>query len=198
MRSRTRRLLLMSLFALLFIAHDAAIPAQQGAGNAMAELRAPAGVRPVKIDLGGETILPNGRLITPLGRQVKVAPHPYGLALSPDGKTLVTANSGTHPFSASIITELDSAEPQVAQIPPGFKPADADPDSVFMGVAVGPDNRTLYLSEGNNGRIGIFDLVTHQRLYSVSIDGAFQGKTYANSLTASAPAFAGRSTPLRS
>jgi len=186
MRSRTRRVLPMSFFALLFIAHDAAIPAQQGTGNAMAELRAPAGVRPVKIDLAGETVLPNGRLITPLGRQVKVAPHPYGLALSPDGKTLVTANSGTHPFSASIITELDSAEPQVAQIPPGFKPADADPDSVFMGVAVGPDNRTLYLSEGNNGRIGIFDLVTHQRLYSVSIDGAFQGKTYANSLTASA------------
>ena len=186
MRSRTRRLLLMSFSTLLFIAHDAAMPAQQGAGNLMVELRAPAGVRPVKIDLGGETILPNGRLITPLGRQVKVAPHPYGLALSPDGKTLVTANSGTHPFSASIITELDSVEPQVAQIPPGFKPADADPDSVFMGVAVGPDNRTLYLSEGNNGRIGIFDLVTHQRLYSVSIDGAFQGKTYANSLTASA------------
>jgi YVTN family beta-propeller protein len=185
MRSRTRRVLLMSFFALLFIAHDAAIPAQQEAANAMVELRAPAGVRPVKIDLAGETVLPNGRLINPLGRQVKVAPHPYGLALSPDGKTLVTANSGTHPFSVSIITELDSGEPRVAQIPPGFKPADADPDSVFMGVAVGPDNRTLYLSEGNNGRIGIFDLTTHQRLYSVSIDGAFQGKTYANSLTAS-------------
>jgi len=185
MRSRTRRVLLMSFFALLFVAQDAPVPAQQGTGNAMAELRAPAGVRPVKIDLGGETILPNGRLITPLGQQVKVAPHPYGLALSPDGKTLVTANSGTHPFSASIITQLDSGEPQVAQIPPGFNPADADPDSVFMGVAVGPDNRTLYLSEGNNGRIGIFDLVSHQRLYSVSIDGAFQGKTYANSLTAS-------------
>jgi len=186
MRSRTRRLLLMGLSTLLFIAHDPAIPAQQRTGNAMAELSAPAGVRPVKIDLGGATILPNGRLISPLGRHVKVAPHPYGLALSPDGKTLVTANSGTHPFSASIITELDSAEPQVAQIPPGFKPADADPDSVFMGVAVGPDNRTLYLSEGNNGRIGIFDLSTHRRLYSVSIDSAFQGKTYANSLTASA------------
>ncbi len=185
MRGRTRRLLLISLSTLLFIAHDAATPAQQGVANAMAELRAPAGVRPVKIDLGGETILPNGRLITPLGRQVKVAPHPYGLALSPDGKTLVTANSGTHPFSASIITGLDAAEPQVAQIPPGFKPADADPDSVFMGVAVGPDNRTLYLSEGNNGRIGIFDIATHRRLYSVSIDGAYQGKTYANSLTAS-------------
>jgi YVTN family beta-propeller protein len=147
------------------------------------ELQAPAGDRPAKIDPAGETILPNGRLITPLGRHVKVAPHPYGLALSPDGKMLVTANSGTHPFSVSVITELETAQPQVVQIPPGFKSADADPDSVYLGVAIGPDNRTLYLSEGNNGRVGIFDLVTHRRLYSLSIDGTFQGKTYHNSLS---------------
>ena len=130
MRGRTRRLPLTSFLTLLLIMHGAATHAQQGAGNA--GLRAPAGVRPVKIDLAGETVLPNGRLITPLGRHVKVAPHPYGLALSPDGKILVTANCGTHPFSASIITQLDSPEPQVAQIPPGFKPADSDPDSEFQ------------------------------------------------------------------
>ena len=135
------------------------------------------------IDPGGESVLPNGRLITPLGRHLKVAPHPYGLALSPDGKTLVTANSGTSPFSVSIITGLDSPVPQVAQIPPGFKSSDADPDSVFLGVAVAPDNHTLYVSEGNNGRVGIFDLATHQRLDSLSLDGPFQGKTYNNSLT---------------
>jgi len=184
MRSMTGRVLLSILFSLLFIPHNVPLLAKERAGQGAPELRAPAGDRPVKIDLSGETILPNGRLITPLGRHVKVAPHPYGLAISPDGKTLVTANSGTHPFSASIITQLDSPEPQVAQIPPGFKPADADPDSVFLGVAVGPDNRTLYLSEGNNGRVGIFDLVTHQRLYSLGLDGTFQGKAYANSLTA--------------
>ena len=83
-------------------------------------MSAPAGNRPTKIDPYGETILPSGRLITPLGRQVKVAPHPYGLALSPDGKTLVTVNSGTKPFSVSIVTGLGSEQPQVAQIPPGF------------------------------------------------------------------------------
>jgi len=94
------------------------------------QLQAPAGERPVKIDPAGETILPNGRLITPLGTHVKVAPHPYGLALSTDGRTLVTANSGTAPFSMSIITELASPEPQVVQIPPGFKSTEADPDSV--------------------------------------------------------------------
>jgi DNA-binding beta-propeller fold protein YncE len=184
MRSLTWRALLLTLFSVLLIPQHGLVLARQGAGQGTLELRAPAVDRPVKIDLSGETILPNGRLITPLGNHVKVAPHPYGLALSPDGKTLVTANSGYHPFSASIITQLHSPEAQVVQIPPGFKPAYADPDSVFLGVAVGPDNRTLYLSEGNNGRVGVFDLVTRQRLYSLSLDGTFQGKTYADSLTA--------------
>lgn len=147
------------------------------------ELQAPAGNRHVEIDPNRESVLPNGRLITPLGRQVKVAPHPYGLALSPDGKTLVTVNSGTKPFSVSILTGLDSPQPQVAQIPPGFDSADADPESVFLGAAIASDNRTLYVSEGNNGKIGIFDLVTHQRLFSLSLDGTYHGATYNNSLT---------------
>src|SRR5205814_10123813 len=68
-------------------------------------LEAPAGNRPVEIHEDGETVLPNGRLITPAGRQVKVAPHPYGLALSPDGQTLITVNNSTNPFSISIITD---------------------------------------------------------------------------------------------
>ena len=156
--------------------------ARHKASAVKVEIQAPAGSRPVAIDRTGETILPNGRLITPLGKQVVVAPHPYGLALSPDGRTLVTSNGGTAPFSVSIITGLDSPEPQVAQIPPGFKSANADPESVYLGVAIAPDNRTLYVSEGNNGRVGIFDLVTHQRLGSLSLDGTFQGKTYQHSL----------------
>jgi DNA-binding beta-propeller fold protein YncE len=114
---------------------------------------------------------------------VKVAPHPYGLALSPDGQTLVTANSGTAPFSFSILTELASPEPQVVQVPPRSGSANTEPDSVFLGVAIAPDNRTLYLSEGNNGRVGVFDLITRQRLGSLSLDGTFQGKSYTNSLS---------------
>ena len=146
-------------------------------------LSAPAGNRPVKIDRTGETVLPSGRLITPLGKQVIVAPHPYGLVLSPDGKTLVTVNSGIKPFSFSIITGLDTTQPQVVQIPPSPGSNDDDPQSVFLGAAIAPDNRTLYVSEGDNGNVGVFDLVTHQRIGSINLDGTYQGAIFNHSLT---------------
>jgi len=177
---------LRGLLLLCVLSSPRAFSQSGSAAGVLAGLHAPAGNRPVEIRPDGETVLPNGRLITPLGKHVKVAPHPYGLALSPDGKTLVTANSGTSPFSFSIITELESDQPKVVQVPPtGQATADDDdaPESVFLGVAIAPDNRTLYLSEGDNGRVGIFDLTTRARLASLSIDGEFQGKTYKNSLT---------------
>jgi DNA-binding beta-propeller fold protein YncE len=139
------------------------------------ELAAPAGDQPVSIVPDGATILPNGRRITPRGVHVTVAPHPYGMALSPDGSTLVTVNSGTSPFSLSIITHLDAAHPTVFQIPADPKSSDADPKSVFLGVAIAPDNRTVYVSEGNNGHVGIFDLITHQSMGALSLDDAPPG-----------------------
>jgi DNA-binding beta-propeller fold protein YncE len=168
--------------AMLLAASTLLLPARRERVG-QTELEAPAGDRPVKIDPAGETVLPNGRLITPRGIQVKVAPHPYGMALSPDGKTLVTANSGTAPFSLSVITELEASQPTVTQIPPGFKSPGADPESIYVGVAITPDNRTLYASEGNNGCVGVWDLVTHRRLASLNLDDDFQGKRYTHSLT---------------
>jgi DNA-binding beta-propeller fold protein YncE len=179
----TQRLFAVGAFLLVLAGDSSGLWAEQRGAHSSLLLQAPAGTRPVRINPAGETILPNGRLITPLGKHVKVAPHPYGLALSPDGRTLVTANSGTAPFSFSILTELASPEPQVVQVPPRPGSPDTEPDSVFLGVAIAPDNRTLYLSEGNNGRVGVFDLITRQRLGSLSLDGTFQGKSYTNSLS---------------
>ena len=180
-----QRRVLISLFlaSIVFAPVRWSFPAEDAQTVKSKLLQAPAGRLPVKIDLRGMTVLPNGRLITPSGKQVKVAPHPYGLVLSPDGKTLVTVNSGTHPFSASIVTDIFGLAPQVAQIPPGFQSSGADPESVFLGAGIAGDNRTLYLSEGNNGKVGIFDLVTHQRLGSLSLEGEFQSRTYNHSLS---------------
>jgi len=135
-------------------------------------LEAPAGERYAERNPNGVTILPSGRLLTPHGKQVVVAPHPYGLALSPDGRTLVTSNSGTGPFSISILTNLDAPTPEMAQIPPGQQNSKEGINAVFMGVAIAPDNRTLYASGGNDGILLILDAQTKQKLGEIPLDGA--------------------------
>src|SRR5262245_14256556 len=64
--------------------------------------KAPAGTLPasrvVNIDGISGAVLPNGRFITPVGTEISVqAPKPYGMAVSPDGNTLATVNSGIAP-----------------------------------------------------------------------------------------------------
>src|ERR1051325_2726956 len=71
------------------------------------EISAPAGKQFTHIDYKGTTVIPNGRLLTPYGKQILLSPHPFGLTLSPDGKTVITSNSGTNPFSISIIENVN-------------------------------------------------------------------------------------------
>lgn len=127
----------------------------------------PAGNLPTQIDRNGTTILPNGRRLTPLGRQLTVAPHPYGLALSPDGRTLVTANSGTSPLSITIIRRWDSAQPEVQQIPPGPDTQKGVLASVFMGLAFSPDSKTIYVAGGQENKIFKFATATGQALGTI-------------------------------
>ena len=57
-------------------------------------ISAPSGDELTKIDKKGKTVIPNGRYITPAGKSILTAPHPYGLALSPDGNVAVTHATG--------------------------------------------------------------------------------------------------------
>ena len=120
----------------------------------------PAGNLQTRINKTGKTVIPNGRFLTPLGKQMMVAPHPYGIALSPDGNTLVTANSGTSPLSITIIRNINSPSPDVQQIPPGVETQNGVLASVFMGLAISPDNSTVYVSGGQQNKIFLFDLKT--------------------------------------
>ena len=76
-------------------------------------LSAPANSLYTRIDPDGTTIIPNGRFVRPLGKTVRVAPHPFGLELSRDGNTAITANSGVDPLSISIIRNLQSDQPEI-------------------------------------------------------------------------------------
>ncbi|MCF7974587.1 MAG: hypothetical protein K9N55_12280 [Phycisphaerae bacterium] len=123
-------------------------------------LSAPAGDRFTAIDQTGETVIPNGRIVAPAGRSIVVAPHPFGLTLSPDGNTAVTANSGTSPLSITIIRNILSEHPEVQQIPPGHETDEGVLASVFMGLAVSNDNSLVYVAGGQENKIYMVDLRT--------------------------------------
>ena len=121
---------------------------------------APAGTEFTKIDKEGKTIIPNGRYITPIGKSISTAPHPYGLTLSPDGNVAVTANSGTNPLSITIVRNILSDHPEVQQVPPGPSTDKGVLASVFMGLAISPNNETIYVAGGQENKIFLFDVKT--------------------------------------
>ena len=181
-----KRLLLVLCPLLLLL-----VPGARSRTVILGGLQAPAGILKASNSPTGP-VLPNGRLLTPRGRQVRVAAHPYGLTLSRDGKTLVASCNGTEPFAVSIITGLTDptvqkdATPRLVQIKAdraryrGKKIPDDDDDefrSVFMGVAIAPDNRTLYASSGNQGVVFTFDLIEGRRTATIELND----NGYANS-----------------
>jgi DNA-binding beta-propeller fold protein YncE len=134
---------------------------------------APAENRYCEINKEAVTVIPNGRLIAPYGKQIMVAPHPFGLTLSPDGKSIITANSGTGPFSISIITNYNEST-IIKQIPEGAKSDEGLLEAVFMGLAVSPDNKTVYVAGGQENKIHQFDLNTGKKLGEINcslVDG---------------------------
>lgn len=160
-----------------------------GNKNELSVLSAPAGNRYTSIDRDGVTVIPNGRLLTPAGKNIIVAPHPFGLALSNNGMTAVTANSGTNPISISIISNLNSS-PEILQVPPGTSSDAGVLESVFMGLAISPENDVVYVSGGQGNTIFVFDLITGNKLdsidCSVSVDGTRSDDGYIGDLTISA------------
>jgi len=137
-------------------------------------ISAPSGDQIAKIDKNGKTVIPNGRFITPVGKNIITAPHPYGLTLSPNGKIAVTANSGTNPLSITIIRDILSDNPEVQQIPPGPTTDKGVLASVFMGLAIAPDNQTIYVAGGQENKVYLFDANTGVK--KDSIDCSFRSK----------------------
>jgi DNA-binding beta-propeller fold protein YncE len=130
-------------------------------------ISAPAGNEFTKIDKNNKTVIPNGRFITPAGKSILTAPHPFGLCLSHDGNVAVTANSGIKPLSITIVRNILSQQPEVQQIPPGPSTDKGVLASVFMGLAISPDNQTVYVAGGQTNKIFLFDVNTGEKKGSI-------------------------------
>lgn len=146
------------IYFFLLIAGLSSVKAQQFI------FEAPAGNLPAVKNPSGVSIIPNGRFVEPLGTLVETAPHPFGLVLSHDGKTAVTANSGIRPFSISIIKNLDSSEPTIIQVPEGAQNNEGLLEACFMGLAISPDNQVVYVAGGDANKVLKYDLNTGDTL----------------------------------
>lgn len=140
-----------------------------------ADYAAPAGTRPAMRRPGAESILPGGRIIAPLGRQYSTGPGPFGLAVSPNGKIVVSANGGPNRYSLTFLERRGAYWQVRHSVTPWEDVREGDEDdwrSVFMGLAFDGD-RSLFASEGNSGRVRLIDPNSGRvrQLYDLNQDG---------------------------
>jgi YVTN family beta-propeller protein len=157
-------------------------------GLAAADYRTPAGERMAARRPGAESILPGGRMIAPLGRQFTTGPGPFGLAVSPSGKLVVTADGGPNRYSVTVV-DLSRRPPELRRVvafgkdkslgPP--KPDEDDWKSVFMGLAFDNDRR-LWASEGNSGRVRLMEVPSGELRRFVDLDQGGFADSYTGDL----------------
>lgn len=143
---------------LRFVATFAIAAILLGPGQAQT-FKAPAGDRAAAMRLGAESVLPGGRLITPLGRQHVTAAYPLDVAVSPKGERVAVAGRSNGLAALSVFNrarpalrrerlESDKAEPE--------NNAPGAAGRAFRGIVFDGTNRICF-SEGASGNARLVD-----------------------------------------
>lgn len=143
-------------------------------------IEAPAGTLPAQINMNGNTVIPNGRLLTPKGKLIQTAPHPFGLTTSRDGTIAITANSGIRPFSITIIKNIHTDHPQVMQIPKGAENDEGILEACFMGLYISNDNKLVYVSGGESNKIFKYKIETGEKAGTINCSAKENGMDYSH------------------
>ena len=127
--------------------------------------------------MGGVSILPSGRFVTPVGKVTRITRGAFGLAISPDEKRAVILHHN------GVVTVMDLVKNEAVRVPSydgKIKPLDTE---TFLGVAFANDNKTVYLSGGDKGSVVVFDAVAFKKIDTISLDGTFNGEKFEDSFT---------------
>ncbi len=140
-----------------------------------ADFHPPAGDNYALVGASG-TVLPGGRFLRPFGAQIETGPGSFGLAVSPKG-VIATADTGYERFGVTIIQSQKNLPWHLhhvsARTPQSTAPELADPD--WKGVAAGiafDSEKSIWISEGDSGRVRQIDIETGDRRKIVSLNGA--------------------------
>ena len=121
------------------------------------------------IDTAGESVIPSGRIVKPFGRFARIAPDPFGLALSPDGTIALSVHN-------NLLTLINTSDMGTRAISSPYSKKGS-----YMGAAITADNKTAYLSGGDSGDIIIMDLESSESSGRISINGKSAGKDFMDS-----------------
>jgi YVTN family beta-propeller protein len=93
--------------------------------------------------------------------------NPYGMAMSPSGDTVYTANVDETDNSASTVSVIDTRTRSLTKAIGGFNGSE--------GVAASPDGRTVYAASIITNTLSVIDAQTNQVTHSVSVGTGPQG-----------------------
>ena len=137
---------------------------------------------------GYEMRLPNGRVLHPAGNWIPLAPYPFALALSRDGRHMVIPSIG-FPFALNLIDDPGADLPRVRRFPAVSARRD-DSFDVHTGAAWSPDGSILWVASGDSGEILAYR-ATHTAqgpalspAYEIPLDGPADEKSFSESFAA--------------
>ena len=135
---------------------------------------------------GGVSVLPSGRFVTPAGRVRRITHDPFGMAVSPDGKTAVTLHNGVFTILPLDRDESIRVPDYAGKIPSPFKKGS------LIGSAFGPDGRIVYLSGGDAGIVIAYDIQALKVVRTYELDGKSGDSVYAESFASDLVYHAGK------
>ncbi|MFO0507658.1 MAG: YncE family protein, partial [bacterium] len=131
------------------------------------------------INIKGNSVLPSGRYVTPVGETIRIDRAPYGLSISPDGKkVLVLHHNGTvtisDAFNLGVRVRIPSFDKKISPVMEGAS---------FLGAAFSANSKLAYLSGGDLGKIVVLDVLTYRKVDQINLNGVFEGVDYQESFT---------------
>jgi YVTN family beta-propeller protein len=103
----------------------------------------------------GTGVTTQGWDLTPAGEQVTLGDRPMGIALSPDGKTILVSNDGSSAIESLMV--IDRASGDVVQTI-NYQA----PEALWIGLAFSPDGTHAYASAGGDNKIRVYDISGQQ------------------------------------
>lgn len=91
------------------------------------------------------TLLPNGWKLSPQGVQVPIGELPLNMVVTKDGHYAITSNSGMGENSLSVVDLRSKKEVQRLII-----------DNTWVGLTFGKNDKTLYVSGGNDNKVFVY------------------------------------------